>query len=375
MRFTCTRDNILHALEIVSPLAGRHSHLPILTNVFIQAGESRVELASTNLELAVRAQVRAKVDATGSFTVPAKTLADYINLVGSDNVEVALDGSELVLTAGNSSTKIKGTGSEDFPVIPGIEEDHAYVTGKDELRNALANVVIASAKNEIRPELSGVAWQFITERFQGLVLAATDSYRLAEARVPLAQGVDADISCIVPSRVVYEMIRLLSLSRGPDVENNVRLWVSSNQIAMRYDIFELTARLIQGKYPDYGQIIPEKFKTTAVFPIDPMVNKIKVASLFTTTGVNAVSFDLNISGQTVGVSSASTQTGEHSSELEAEVRGEESSILLNHRYVLDGLQHLLGPEASLNMNSADAPCLFKSTTAEDYLYIVMPIRQ
>jgi DNA polymerase-3 subunit beta len=171
------------------------------------------------------------------------------------------------------------------------------------------------------------------------------------------------------------MIRLLALAKDEQGENQVRLWVSESQVAIRYDDFELSSRLIDGKYPDYTQIIPNSFKTSAVFSVPAMVNKIKAASLFTTTGVNAVAFDLNSAEGAIAISSTSTQTGEHSSELEAEVKGEENSILLNHRYVLDGLQGLSGEEVEFKMNSGDAPCLFKEKGKDDYLYIVMPIRQ
>lgn len=371
----CTRENLTNALDVVSPLAGKHAHLPILTNVLIQAREANVEFASTNLEVAVRTQVRAKVDVPGAFTVPAKTLADYVHLLNQEQVELELQGNELILTSGNSSTKIKGATADEYPVIPGVEEDHAYVVKCDALKNALGKTVIAVAKNEIRPELSGVYWSFRSERYDGLLMAATDSYRLAETKLPLIQGGDKEINCIVPARVVFEIIRLLGLAK--DIENGeeVRLWVSSNQIALRYGSFEMTARLVQGKYPDYAQIIPMNFKTTAIVPIEGLVNKIKAASLFTTLGVNAVSFDLNASEHSVGVSSTSTQTGEHSSFLEADVVGEENSILLNHRYVLDGLQHMSTDEAEFKVNSGDTPCLFAPRGKDDYLYIVMPIRQ
>jgi DNA polymerase-3 subunit beta len=88
-----------------------------------------------------------------------------------------------------------------------------------------------------------------------------------------------------------------------------------------------------------------------------------------------VSFDLNTEQNTVGISSTSTQTGEHASEMEAELSGEENSILLNHRYVLDGLQTMETEQVEFKMNSADAPCLFKPKGNDNYLYIVMPIRQ
>lgn len=374
MKFTCTKENLSHALDLVSGIANKHVNLPILANILIQAEESVVRLTATNLEIAIRANLRAKVDQVGSFTVPAKTLTDFVHLLGDEQVEMELQDSELSIKCASSATKIKGAPADEYPIVPGIEEKHAYFLGVDDFKNALSQTVFAAAKNEIRPELSGVYFGLFTERYAGLVLAATDSYRLAERNVVVEQGKD-EFKCIVPARSLYEIIRLLGISHGQQAENNVRLWLSENQIALRYDDFELTSRLIDGKYPDYAQIIPDKFKTTAVFTANTMINKIKAASLFTTTGINAVVFDLNKDQNTISVSSTSTQTGEHSSEIEAEITGEENSTLLNHRYVLDGLQSMDAEDIEFKVNSGDSPCMFKPKGKEGYIYIVMPIRQ
>jgi len=349
--------------------------LPILGNILLKAQDSGVEVSATNLEIGIRAQLRAKVEQGGSFTVPAKTLADYVHLLNNEQVEIELQENELHLVCGSSSTKIKGSSAEEYPLIPALEEEHAYTVGAEEFRNGISKTVIAVAKNEIRPELSGICFQFLSDRFEGVIMAATDSYRLAESRVPLKQGKDKDVRCIIPAKVAYEISRLLQLGKNQEGEESVRLWISENQIGIRYDNFEMVSRLVDGKYPDYTQIIPEKFKTTAVFSRDIMVNKIKAASLFTTTGVNAVSFDLNVSQGNIGVSSTSTQTGEHTSDVDVEINGEENSILLNHRYVLDGLQHMETEEIEFGVNSADAPCIFRPKNKKEYLYIVMPIRQ
>lgn len=374
MKFTCTKENLSYALDLVSGVAGKQVNLPILLNILIQATDSGVKLMATNLEVAVQVNLRAKVEISGSFTVPAKTLTDFIHLLPEEQAEIELVENEVKITCGSSSTKIKGVPADEYPVMPEIEEQHSYVIGADDFKDSLSQVVIATAKNEIRPELSGVNFSLFGERFKGLVMAATDSYRLAEKKVVVEQGGD-EMRVIVPARAVYEMMRLIGISKAKSGETKIRLWLTENQIALRYDDFEMTSRLIDGKYPDYVQIIPAKFKTKATFPISQMTNKIKAASLFTTLGVNAVSFDLNAEQNTIGISSTSTQTGEHSSEIEADVTGEENSILLNHRYVLDGLAHMEADEIEFKVNSGDAPCMFSPKGKDEYLYIVMPIRQ
>ena len=372
MKFTCTKENIIESLGLVSGIAGRQSSLPILTNVYIEAKESGVEMIATNLEIALKTYLRAKVESTGSFTVPAKVLGDYLQLLPDEQITISLDGTELSVICGSSSTKIKGMPSDDFPVIPEIDEQHAYTIAASDVKDALQKTVIAASKNEIRPELAGICCQFFSERYKGLVLAATDSYRLAEKTLSVSQGVD-EFSCIIPSRTAYEIIRVLGGSHSD--ETNVRLWLSDGQIALRYGQVEMTSRLVEGTYPDYTQIIPSEFATTAIVPTDDFIKRIKAASLFTSDGVNAVSFDMNAEQKNIGISSTSTQSGEHSSEIDGEIMGQENSILLNHRYVLDGLQHIAGSSVRFLVNSSEQPCMFRPADTEDYLYIVMPIRQ
>ncbi|MBT4547146.1 MAG: DNA polymerase III subunit beta [Candidatus Magasanikbacteria bacterium] len=374
MKFICTKDNLSYALDLVCGVASKHINLPILSNVLVQVSESKVTLMATNLEVAVKANLRAKVEVTGEFTIPAKTLLDYVHLLPDEQVEIELQGNEVLVKCGNSSTKIKGSPAEDYPVMPDIEEKISYVLNTDGFKESLSQVVFAAAKNEIRPELSGIYFGFFTERFSGLLIAATDSYRLAEKKVLVEQGKET-FETIVPARSVYEVIRLITIGKAKQSESTVRVWVSENQLAIRYDDFEMTTRLVDGKYPDYSQIIPAELKTNSVLPISVLINKIKAASLFTTTGVNAVSFDLSPEQKMISISSTSTQTGEHASEIEAEVTGDESSILLNHRYVLDGLQNINTDEVEFKVNSSDSPCVFKPKDNDEYLYIVMPIRQ
>lgn len=373
MKFTCTKNNLATALSLVSGIATKSVNLPILNNVLIKAETQKVEIISTNLELAIIVNVRSKVDEPGSFTVPARTLTDFINLMNEEKVDIQLKDNELVLTCGKSSTKIKGMPAEDYPVIPAVSEGHGFLVAVDDIKTALDQVNIATARNDIRPELSGVFFGFNGDNKGQLVLAATDSYRLAEKKIALALGTESH-KIIVPGRTAQEISHILSAGDELEAEKNVRIVISDNQIAVNYNSVQLVSRLVEGQYPDYTQIIPKEFKTTIEVAIEKMSKEIKAASLFSTIGVNAVSLEIE-PNQGVKIASTSTQTGEYHSEIESGVTGEKNSILLNHRYLLDGLNSLSGAVAIMKIIHADSPCIVVSKTDPSYLYIVMPIRQ
>jgi DNA polymerase-3 subunit beta len=374
MKFSCTKEKLAKTLSLVVGVSGKNVNLPILGNILIKADNQKVEIVATNLELAVIANLRSKIEEPGSFTVPGRTLMDFVNLLSDEKVDIELQDNELVVKCGKSATKIKGMPSEEFPIIPSLEDGKGFLVDAVELKSGLGQVLSAVAKNDIRPELAGLYFGFNTENNPGLVMAATDSYRLAEKKIKLNQGSDS-FKVIVPSRTAQEVSHILSAVDNEENEKNARILVGENQIALHFNNVQLVSRLVDGQYPDYTQIIPKDFKTTTGFSTIQMIKEIKAAALFTTTGVNAVSLDLNASQGSIGVSSTSSQTGEYSSEIQAEVTGEENSILLNHRYVLDGLNNLSGENAQLKLINGDSPCLLVSQSDDSYLYIVMPIRQ
>jgi len=375
MKFSCTRDNLSTALAVVSGVLGKPGHLPILSSVLLEATETGVRLRATDLEMAITAQVRARVESVGVEAVPGKTMADFVNLLSANQIDIELVENEIKIICGTSSAKIKGTSADEFPVIPDMEEGQPYLLPADKFRQALSQTLVAVARNEIRPELTGVYLAIGSERYEGLVLAATDSYRLAEKRLK-TEPYHEPVTCIVPGRTVAEIVRLISTARAVGVvEENIRLWFSKNQIGLKFGMIEMVSRLLEGSYPDYAQIIPTQFCTSVSFPIEVFVKKVRAASLFTTAGVNAVVVDVKAEVGVVCLSSTSTQTGEQTGEVEAKVEGQENSILLNHKYIIDGLQQLEGEEAVLQMNSGDAPCVFRGKEDTSYVYIVMPIRQ
>ena len=373
MKISCTKENLSEALSLVSGITGKNINLPILNNILIKVTDNKVEFIATNLETAVIVVVRAKVEEVGSFTVPARTLTDFVSLLPSQTISFSVKDNELLVACGKSATKIKGTSAEDYPIIPSLPEGKGYLVSAELLRDALNKVLPAVARNDIRPELSGLFVFFDADNKQ-IVMAATDSYRLAEKKIKLEQG-EKEMKVIVPFRAAQEINHLLTgVGGGEQKETNARILVGDNQIVVLFNNAVVISRLVEGQYPDYTQIIPKDFSTTVTIDTGKMVKEMKASGLFTTTGVNAVTLGIKPKQNIMEISSTSSQTGEYNSELEVEVKGNEATVLLNNRYVLDGLNNFSTLETSLKINNGDSACLFAPKGDESYLYIVMPIR-
>jgi DNA polymerase-3 subunit beta len=386
MKLTCLQENLNRGLSIVSHIASKNTSLPILNNVLIKAEGGTISLITTNLEMGIQCRVRGKVEKEGSYTVQSKLLADYVNLLSRDSVQIELlDLDVMGIQCAKSHTKIKGNSAEEFPLIPEIAQTGGFSIPAQDLITALSQVLFATSLSETRPEISGVYFNFLGNE---LTLAATDSYRLAEKIITIENKGGEEKEAIIPSRTLQELYRILSgMHTAEDVEdssvNTVQIFFEDNQVLFTFGGIELVSRIIEGQYPNYKQIIPTNHITRVVVSVSALIKAVKTASLFSKTGMFDVT--LEFKNGAVTVSSTNNQLGENTSSVEGRMEGEENNIVVNYRYMLDGLQNLQATDVILEMTDQGNPCVLKpAESLEDnkqavetgnYLYIVMPIKQ
>jgi len=380
MNFSCTQENLNQGLQTVSHIAVKNTTLPILNNVLIEVKEKEIKLSTTNLEIGINCLIRGRVDKDGSYTIPAKLFSDYVNLLPNKKVDINLKEDHLNVSCENYKTKLNGQSASEFPLIPKIEREEPFVCTANEFKKALQQVIFACTTSETRPEISGVFLNFSGEN---LTLAATDSYRLAEKKIKINNKAKKETRVIVPARALQELIRILSgyqalgeITQEEGDGENLKVYINENQILFSYENIELVSRLIEGQYPDYKQIIPQSNKTEAVISVAELVKAVKLGSLFTKSGINDI--ELQIIGNDLVVSSANSQTGENEIKLNIQKNGQDNSIIVNHRYLLDGLQSIGSEEINFVMTDGNTPCVLrpkKPVKDFEYLYIIMPIRQ
>lgn len=364
MKLSCTQENLNKGLGIVSHIANKNSNLPILNNVLLKANKNGLVLITTDLEIGIKAFVRGKVDEEGEFTVAAKLLNDFVALLPRENINLELEDNALFIKSQNQKTNIKGTEAEDFPLIPEIEKENEVEINILEFKKALGQLIFAASLDSSRIEINSVNFNFSKDL---LVLAATDSYRLAEKKIKISNQQERTL--IVPLKTIQELVRVLSEQE----KQTIKLYFNENQIMFVFDGVEIISRVIEGRYPDYQQIIPEKFVTTAKCAKDKLVPAIKSAALFCKQGINDVR--LSIANKEIVIASASSGLGENIITVPAEISGEDNDIVFNYRYLLDGLLNLGSQEVCLKINNNSTPGLLTPDKNEDYLYLIMPIKQ
>ncbi|MEK7139367.1 MAG: DNA polymerase III subunit beta, partial [Patescibacteria group bacterium] len=269
----------------------------------------------------------------------------------------------------------------EFPLLPTIERTTGHAVPLVELLGALQQVTLAAATSDSRPEIAGVLFNFQPTK-QQLTIAATDSYRLSEKKLVLVASQQEDRRVIIPVRTLQEVQRALTavLKEKTEESNDVTIYITDNQVLFVHQNWELISRIVEGQYPDYGSIIPTTHTTQIVVGVADLIKAAKSASLFSQVGVNDIFIRAAADQNELAVSSTNTQVGENISRLPAAITGQDNEVVLNHRYVLDGLQAIDTPEVLIEMVDNNTPVVIRPTrmdaeSPQNYLYLIMPIKQ
>ncbi|HET7827322.1 MAG TPA: DNA polymerase III subunit beta, partial [Candidatus Saccharimonadales bacterium] len=252
MKLQVTQANLAKALNTVARVANTRNTLPILANVLLKTDNNRLNIAATNLDIGITHYVGSKISDGGAITVPARLMQDFVTSLPDSILNLELKDNKLSITNDQYQSTINGIVADDFPVMPAIKEGVSWKLPTGEFKRALAQVVFAASADDARPVLNGVYFHAAGGQ---AVAVATDSYRLAEAKL----GKTAKpVNFLMPAGAAQDLLRIIS-----DTDKEVAVTHDDQQVQFQVGDVNLVARLIEGNYPDYRKLIPAKFATVA----------------------------------------------------------------------------------------------------------------
>ncbi len=362
MKLQVTQENLNKALNSVARVASSRSTLPILANVLIKTDNNLLTVSATNLNIAITHSIGAKVTTKGSITVPAKLMQEFISSLPNGIINLELNGTKLKLETDKYNSIINGIISEDYPVMPSINNKNNWKISSLTLKEALSQVIFTASSDETRPILTGILFSVINNN---LYLVATDSYRLAEKKVI---KLDHEMNILIPASSTHDLLRIL-----PDNDTEVLITYDENQIKFKINEIELLTRLLNGTYPDYKQLIPKQFSTSAVLKKTDLLNVVKVSSLFARENAGSIKIEVNKEDSTLSVKSIASQIGENTASAEAKINNS-GEITINARYLLEALNAIPGEIVEFSFNGKLEPTIIKDPKKTDYNHIIMPLK-
>ena len=367
MEVEVLQERLSKALNIVSRVAAStKAGLPILSNILLRADGKELVLTATNLELATVDFVNTEVKNSGTITVPAKLIAEFVsNLPRGEKVLLKSKDDKLMISAGKYKSTINGILADDFPELPKIDEKEAAIfkIDVDIFKEALSEVIPASSSDTTRPALTGVFFN----TFEGdLYIAATDGYRLADRK--FVNGVSSEIKAIVPSTAVQEVLRSIS-----DSVKEVEILISESQIVFRLGEIEITSKLIDASFPPYRQLIPKTSEITLELDKAELIRMTRVAALFARESGGSVVCETQAETGNFLVYAVASELGENTASMEAGAKAD-GKVVLNSRYLIDALNATIEDKISFGFSGKLSPVVIKNAKNTEYTHIVMPLK-
>ena len=257
----------------------------------------------------------------------------------------------------------------DFLSLPSVEEGAEGIVSLQAFLEGVEQTAFTIAPQETRPEISGA---FLALEETKMTIAGTDSYRLAEKVFSVEGSKRVPIKAIIPLRALQELARVCAACQ--EETGSAKVVVSQTQLAMILPSVEFVSRVIDGQYPDYRAIVPSQFGVSATLSKAECIAAIKAAGLFSKAGIYDVSVSYEPAKGKISIAALNAQTGEYGSELAAQGQGE-AKIAYNWKYLLDGVQALEGDQITIQATDSASPTMLTAKGANDYFYIVMPIKE
>lgn len=369
MNVTIDRNQLLRLLAHTQSIVERRNTIPILLNVKLEAGDDRLGVCATDMDLEITESAPARVAAAGALTVPAHTLYDIVRKL-PEGLPADLDGGgeRMTLRCGRSRFTLACLPVEDFPVMSAGTLPWQFGLAAKDLRALIERTRFAISTEETRYYLNGIYLHAVRQNGVDLLRAvATDGHRLASVQVPLPPGAAGMAGVIVPRKCVGELHKLLD-----DVNDEVAVALSETKIRVQIGAATLTSKLIDGTFPDYERVIPTS--NDRVLDVDRRSFAEAVDRVSAIASDRSRAVKLSINDGTLVLAANSPEYGSASEELEVSYSGEGVEIGFNSRYLSDIVQQIEGDTARFLLADAASPTLISAVGDANALYVLMPMR-
>ncbi|MCK5285662.1 MAG: DNA polymerase III subunit beta [Candidatus Pacebacteria bacterium] len=365
MKLKCITKKIINAVSKTEKIVGKNLNLEILNFLLLEAKENKLIFKATNLDLGIEISINTEIAEEGIIAVPGAIFKNLLSNISDEKINLEIKNNNLYIITDSNTSTIKTQTSEDFPSIPKIKGDNKISLDSKKLIKGLKSVWYSSSISSIKPELSSVCIN-IEEDF--VYFVATDSFRLAETKIPIISKEKIN-NILIPFKNVPEIIKIFE-----DVEGDIDIEISKNQISFNYDNIYLTSRVIEGSFPDYKQLIPKEFTTEVVVLMEDFIRVFKIINIFSDK-FNQVNFNIEPNNKKFEIKSKSDEVGENVNNLSASLSGDDLNINFNYKYITDCFQSIHTDSIVLQFNNIGKPMIIRGVSDNQFLYLVMPMNK
>tara|TARA_Y100001968_G_scaffold200271_1_gene183837 strand:+ start:246 stop:1406 length:1161 start_codon:yes stop_codon:yes gene_type:complete len=383
MKLNCSQAELNTALQLVSRAVSNRPTHPVLANVLLAADEitGKLRLTGFDLSLGIQTSISASIESSGAITLPAKLFGEIISKLSNDApLILTCDeiSQELELTSKSGTYKVRGMLADDFPDLPLVESGTSLKLNPLLLSNAIKSTLFASSSDDAKQLLTGVN---LTFDGYGIESAATDGHRLAVLSLNniLSETKDNDkndlldkFSITLPSKSLREVDKFLNTC---DFSQPINFFIDKGQVVFISVDEIITIRALEGSYPNYSQLLPDKFENVLEFDRKEFIASLERIAVLADQHNNVIKVTTDSSQKLIKISTDAQDIGTGYESLPVSFEGESFQIAFNVRYLLDGLKVIDSSLIRLSCNSPTTPAVFSPINSDiNFIYLVMPIQ-
>ena len=369
MKFSIGRDSLLKLLNYCQGVIEKRSTLPILSNVLIEAKDSFLKIVATDLDLIFTTFVEnVKIEVPGSTTTSAAVIYDIVRNLSSDS-EVnfhLINKNKLLLESEKSKFNLLCLNPDDFPLVDENFNDNEFKMDSKILLKLLNKSKFSISHDETRHYLSGI---FLHQTEQNnnyfLTSVATDSHRMSISKTQLNSKINFE-PIILPKKTIYQLISLLE-----NGETVVKIFNIKSKIKFEFDNCMLISKLIDGKFPNYIQVIPKNNEKKLEINLKSFLNSISKVASVSTDKKEGVRFQLSKNSLKLSVNNPNSGDGTDTLEVKFE---HDLNISFNSKYLIDVASQIDGEKIIFYLNETGAPALIRDPVDTDSTFVVMPMK-
>jgi DNA polymerase III subunit beta len=364
MKLTASREDLLAPLQSVIGVVERRQTMPVLANVLLAARDNKLSITGTDLEVELVASTQVSVQQSGDVTIPGRKLLDiFRSLPEKTSITLTTDGERVSLRAGRSRFTLTSLPAAEFPLVEEINAQQTLTVAQGEFRRLIDKTHFSMAQQDVRYYLNGL---LLETDGKSLRAVATDGHRLAICEMALEGKAKSTHQVIVPRKGVLELQRILG------TDGNIELAVGTNHVRAQIGDIRFTSKLIDGRFPEYGRVIPASPPRMVEADRDALRQALQRTAILSNEKYRGIR--LTARPDLLTIQAHNPEQEEAEDQVEVSYEGEEVEIGFNVNYLLDALSAIEGDKVEIGLTDSNSSCLIHAPGTAHTRYVVMPMR-
>ncbi len=369
MKFSVNQKDLQNSLNYCQGVIEKRSTLPILSNVLLEAKDSNLRITATDLDLVFIQNIsNIEISEEGQTTTSCSIMYDIVRKFNNEkkiNFNL-VNENKINLESDKSSFNLKCLKASEFPITEANFRENEFSINSKKLLKLLNKCKFSVSNDETRHYLSGIFFHLTEiDNKKYLTAVATDSHRMSISKTLLTNDIIFE-PIILPKKTIFQLISLLD-----DYDGDVKISNLKSKIKFEFNSSVLMSKLIDGKFPNYLQVIPKENQKRLEIDLKPFLTSVDRVASVSQDKKDGLKMNLSNNNLDLSVNNSNSGDGQESLVVKFD---HELDISFNPRYLIDVASNMDGNKIEIYLKESGSPALIKDPSDFDSIYVIMPMK-